>query len=152
MKQLRQSRKQALVVGALILVLAHFGFGLANGVSVLFSLPALLLYGGVIYRLDKATSSLITSKNSGLDERQRALRNRAHQISYAAFVGFGLFMLGMNFFGLGGKLVAFGVGEVSVNLLLLTANFIVLSALPVLVVAWLEPDPLEDELSLKEAE
>ena len=127
---LKRRTRRLLSVVAVFLFASYFASSL-DGPTNGFSLPLLALYWFVVFWLKKSTSDVISLQKKKLDERQKALRDKAYRLSYKVF----------------------GATTLSITTLLLLVNWYLLLALPILYVAWLEPDPIqENELrSLHEA-
>ena len=142
---LRRRTRRVLCFVAAVLPIIQALSGLLGETFGFFGMFLLALYLFFITWLNKSTSNIATAKSRKLDERQRALRDRAYRVTYTAFVLYAAFMVAVNGLGFGDVVVSYGVVEQSVNFILLTLNLFVLATLPILYVAWLEPDPPEDE-------
>ena len=146
-RPLSQFKRRLLSLIAVIAIASFFflTLWLSEPAEVILS-PLLLLfvYGFAIIWLSKSTANMAVAKDKALDERQRALRDKAYRISYAAFVAFALFMVGLDVSGQGDVRVMFGPNTSSITSLLLSLNLFLLSASPILVIGWLEPDPIEE--------
>ena len=80
---------------------------------------------------------------SGLDERERQLRDRAWILSYqvlSAVVTGAIIVAGLAVFVFGGTLV---IDAAAVNVLVLCVA-VLLPVLPAAALAWIEPDPLDE--------
>lgn len=126
-------------------------------VLLLVALPVLILL-----RLYRATAGIAFRQPAELDERQRHQRDNSMRISYlivlrSAILGFGLLLLSV-LFGLGRSWPIFGGSRFIITpgppLLSPVLSLVVISGLvtafiallPTLVIAWLEPDPVEEEI------
>jgi len=135
----RAVRRGLVVVITLITLdfLTMGGLGFANGGLVLFVLLAL-----ADLALGRATRRIASADEDRIDERQEALRNRAHRIAYAILaISVGLVLLVAEVAtpeirGSIGNALS-GGGAVSFIQLLFF--------LPAMVIAWIEPDRIADE-------
>ena len=138
---LKRRTRRILCFVAAVLPIAQALSGLLGEGFGFLGMFLLLLYIFVITWLNKSTSNIATAKSRKLDERQRALRDRAYRVTYAAFVWYAFFMVAVSGLGFGDVVVPYGVVEQPVDFILLALNLFVLGTLPILYVAWLEPDP-----------
>ena len=149
----RRTRRLLSVAAVFLLALTFFVGSFGEQVYTGFGIFPLIPYLFVLVWLNGSTACIATSKDSKLDERQKALRDRAYRLTYSVFVAFALFLFLADIYGVSNFHITFGVSKSSIITLLLMANLFLLSASPILYVAWLEPDPIqENELrSLHEA-
>ncbi len=141
-----QRTRRALVVGAYLSLLGY-ALALTAGVALLGRDVALVLGWGFIglfvvlgFVLAYATGLLEGMPDRYLDERQQALRDRAHRI---AFIPVNWYIIGLaislGFANHWFQQPAFAVLVITVGLAIL----MLVSAY----VAWLEPDPVEENAS-----
>jgi uncharacterized membrane protein HdeD (DUF308 family) len=133
--------------------------------SIILSLsaPTLALFGqstlalyvvaaclAVIIGLHFATRNIANSINSITDERERSLRDHAHRIAYWVLSGVLGGIVGLAF-GFSrtreASYVLLKVGDLTrIDVFVYTMTFWALFVgLPSAIIAWLEPEPLEDE-------
>ncbi|MBS3966435.1 MAG: hypothetical protein KGZ60_04190 [Truepera sp.] len=95
------------------------------------------LYLVLVFTLAYATGLLDAMQSRYLDERQETLRNRAHRL---AFVPVNYFVLGI--------LLSLNLAnhwfEEPVFIALVSALGTAIFTLPAVIIAWLEPDPVEE--------
>jgi hypothetical protein len=140
----RQRTRRLLVVSAYLSLLAY-SLALTAGVALLGRDVALVIGWGFIglfvvlgLVLAYATGLLEGTPGNYLDERQRALRDRAH---YVAFIPANWYILG----------IALSIGlanhwfQEPVFIVLVISLGLAILTLTGAYVAWLEPDPVDDE-------
>lgn len=142
----RKNRRILVVCGSVLWISAL--------VLPLFSQTTLALYVVaaalfVIIALHLATRNLANSVNAITDERERSLRDHAHRIAYWAFSGVlgGIFGLVFGFSRTReANYVLLSVGDLTrFDVFVYFMSFWVLFVgLPSAIIAWLEPDSLED--------
>jgi MFS family permease len=119
----------------------------------------LLLPFALLLRLHLATGGLAFKADLALDERERALRDQATQVSYRLLSRAVLVLIALTALllfigpafpplwawrgGMGPAVVTTGIWPLLLLVLAKAAALVV--ALPTLVVAWLEPDPVREE-------
>ena len=142
---LKRNTRRLLSIVALIMLSVTFFAGFLGErfvfLTLLLPVPCIFLF----MWLNRATAKVATAKFDKLDERQRGLRDRAYRLTFSVITLYALFMLLVEFFGFGDRYVSFGISESPTISLLLTLNVFLLSGLPILFVAWLEPDPIQEE-------
>ncbi len=142
-KPLRRSVRQLLSVVALAaLLLTFFAGALGREFAWLALLPPIPLIFLIMW-LDGATAKIATKKVSKLDERQRGVQARAHRLTYWVLFLYASLVLFVYGFGFGDLYIpnAIGVWEVPLISQLLEMNVFLFIVLPILFVAWLEPNP-----------
>lgn len=148
---LKRRVRRVLSIAAVVVFFTYFFAGL---LGERFFIPRFLLFVLsflIVFWLSKATGNIALAKDHKLDERQRGLRDRAHRLTYRAFSSYAIFMLLTNMFGVTDLYITYGrSGATAVMTLLLQINGFLFISLPILYVAWLEPDPPTEvrELSL----
>ncbi|MEO6797131.1 MAG: hypothetical protein ABI401_13260 [Candidatus Dormibacter sp.] len=134
-RAVRRGLVSAIALGSILLALSHAGPNDAGGEP--FILMALAL--GFVF-LGRATQRIASAPDRQVDERQEALRNRAHRLAYGIFAPLAA----------GIVLVTYVAGAASRAWLAsafqgsgtLLTFFLLLVFLPAMVLAWLEPDRL----------
>ena len=151
-RPLKQNVRRGLIIVALLMLALNLVSAPLGDRFFWEGLLILLLYWFLLLRLERSTS-LAGMKRKDLDERQRSLRNQAYRLAYLIALSLASLMLFLDFFGVGDFQILFYNAHSSVTSLLLYANFMLMGSLPIMYVAWLEPDPIqENELrSLREA-
>lgn len=144
--RLRRNRRILAVLSVACLFLSMRLAILSNGSWAAVALTVSVTFGIV---LQLATRNLSNSADSITDERERKVRDHAHRIAYGIIV----ISLGTLYGGLHGYLTPGALNgsvvlvkdffslEIQVLLLALQAAFL---GLPTLLIAWHEPDPLEE--------
>ena len=122
---LKRRTRRLLNVVAVFLFVSYFASSL-DGPTNGFSLPLLALYWFVVFWLKKPTSDVISLRKKKLDERQKALRDKAYRLSYKVFVAYALFVLMAGMFGIGAFHTTFGATTSSITTLLLLVNWYLL--------------------------
>ena len=102
----------------------------------------------IFVRLNRATSTIVDKSSSVLDERQEGMRNRAYRVSYQIMTGLALllglaFVLARSSFTPYPSFFAVSNPEAAARAAL-GIYFVLLFILPTTIVAWLEPDPIDD--------
>ena len=136
---LKRNVRRGLVVVALgMLILYHvLGFFTDNfGSGILYILAYWLLF----MRLSRSTSLFRGKK---LDERQQSLRNRAFYLTFLVAAPFAWVMWLLNTFDLGSVKFYFQRPELAE--ILSYVNMSLVTSLPVMYIAWLEPDPVKED-------
>ena len=143
-RPMRQSSRRAWILAIYAAVTLATVLGVARApFPITFLLGSLAMLATA--RLNYATSRSTSLPDVALDERQQGLKNQAHQTAY--HISYGVFCLTAVI------LAQLGVQSLIVIGILAYAYFVLASILPTTVLAWLEPDPPEDEATpgLKQA-
>ena len=137
---LKRNVRRGLIIVALGTLILYHVLGLFTdrflGSGILYLLAYWLLY----IRLSRSTSLFRGRK---LDERQQSLRNRAFYLTYLVAAPLAVVMCLSNLFDLGSVKFYFQLPELTY--LLSYVNMSLVISLPVMYIAWLEPDPVQDE-------
>lgn len=146
----RQRTRRALVLGAYLSLLAY-ALAFTAGVTLLGRDVAVVLGWGFIglfivfsVLLAYATGLLEGTMATYLDERQQALRDRAH---YVAFIPANWYIIGI--------ILSIGLAnhwfQEPVFVVLVISVGLAILSLTGAYVAWLEPDPVEEDTARREA-
>ena len=144
-RPLRRNTRRGLIIVAFVMLALNLALTLFgdrffwNGILLIF------LFWFLLLRLERSTSLAVGMKRKDLDERQRSLRNQAYRLAYLVAFSLAALMLSLDFFGVGDFQILFYNAHSSVTSLLLYANFLLMGSLPIIYIAWLEPDPPRDE-------
>ena len=145
----RSARRFWLVIAyvslAALLLLGWTGV-LASDTLILIGAFAVM---AIFVRLNRATGTVADKPKSVLDERQEAARNRAYRLSYQIMTGLAL-LLGLAFALVRSSFTDypsfFTLSDPEAALIAaLGVYFVFLFILPTTVIAWLEPDPVEED-------
>ncbi len=142
----RQNRRILVVLSNFFLVVA---IGLAFSSLGLWALVAFIISAILGIVLQFATRNLSNSVNLITDERERYLRDHAHRIAYWAFSGIVGAIVGFAFSYITRRnpdeaiLFVRDMMRLETQVILL-AFFAIFLGLPTTIIAWLEPDALED--------
>lgn len=148
-QRLSRTQRRLLVVGAYLGLLSYAGMVLVMGNSpwLLLSLAGLLV--AVIihsWLLAPFTQRIADRKASSLDERQEAVRNRAHHSAYQILASVLIIVLvysQLDLLHFEGALPSLDIDEGNVSTVLVAALWSLIT-LPTAIIAWNEPDP-DDE-------
>ena len=142
---LTKNTRRWLIVVALFALILYLVLGLFGQRFFLVGLLPFTLYWLLLGRLNRSTSRIAKEKDKNLDERQRSRRNRAYRLAYQVVVYLLLLTLLLDFFGPGAFQITFYNANSSVTSFLLLADVLLIAFLPTMYVAWLEPDPIQEE-------
>ncbi len=144
---IQKNRRAITVLSMVFLLIAIVLAGSSQGTWALAAVIISMVLGIVLHF---ATRNIANAMNIITDERERSLRDHAHRIAYWVLSGIlgGIFGLVAGFISTreAEKVLVLVKDlhrlEIQVLLLSFTAVFL---GLPTAIIAWLEPDPLEDE-------
>lgn len=146
---LKRTTRRVLSIAAVVILFTYFFAGLLGERFPIPAFPLFVLYFLVVFWLNRATGNIAMAKDHKLDERQRGLRDHAHRLTYTAFSSYAIFMLLLNMFGFTDLYIPYGRGgSTAIMTLLLQINGFLFISLPILYVAWLEPDPPTEDSKL----
>lgn len=146
---LKRSTRRALSIAAVVVLFTYFFAGLLGERFFIPTFLLFILFFLIVFYLNKATGNVALAKDHKLDERQRSLRDHAHRLTYKAFSFYAIFMLLLNMFGFTDLYIPYGrSGSTAIMTLLLLVNAFLFISLPVLYVAWLEPNPPAEDSKL----
>ena len=141
---LKRRTRRLLSVAAVVMLLANFLAGLFGERFRILTWLLFIPYIFIVFWLNRTTANVVWAKDRKLDERQRGLRDRAYRLTYMVLVLYAFLMVSVDFFGFGSRYIPFGASSSPVISLLLLVNSWLLITLPILYVAWLEPDPITE--------
>ena len=142
-RPMTQRSRRVWVVTALVDILALSALAVSGAVG----LHVVILVGVVpiliTLRLSYVTGRHTLLPDQQLDERQITVKHRAYVVAYRASC----------VVAIGAVLSLYTVRSYSAEVFwgLFYGYFVLLAALPVMAVAWLEPDPVQEEAKLREA-
>ena len=149
-RPLKRNTRRVLVIVALVSLALYLGLGLCGDKYVWGGFLPLLLYWSLWTRFTRSTSLFgktlffRSKRKEPLDERQQSLRNRAFYLAYLVAAPLSIISYCLvDFFRVGAEKIPFYLSDFIS--LVLYANLTLVTSLPVLYVAWLEPDPLQDD-------
>jgi hypothetical protein len=133
----QRTRRRLVIVAYLSLLSYALTWLLGDGVAQALTWAFISLYLVLVFTLAYATGLLEGMADRYLDERQQALRNRAHRL---AFIPVNYFVLGI--------LLSLNLAnhwfQEPVFIALVSALGLAIFTLPATLIAWLEPDPVEE--------
>ncbi len=147
---LKRNVRRVLIVVTLTMLTLYLGLALYGGRFSWEGLLLLFLFWLFVSRLCYSTSIVMSTsypfrsrKERRLDERQESLLNQAYRLAYFVAVPLALVILLVDFFGFGDTQTFYNnLG--GITSILIYANFCLIATLPMMYIAWLEPDPIQE--------
>ena len=142
-----QSNRRVLVGFSVFLLILTVVFGFSS--HGIWALASLILSSFVLFALVFATRNLSNSVDVIADERERRLRDHAHRIAYWSFAAViggiaGVLSGYVSTRALGKPLLIIqNIGKLEFEVLVFVI-FTLFLALPVYLIAWLEPEPISN--------